>query len=171
MNFTRHFSLLICMVATLAAASSWRPVFGATVWFGIYGALHSTAVALAWRGPKLSWRLLIFVGIAVAVSMLSATLALYASLRQPLSALGPALPLALSSGLGALAYLATFRLLDLRLSLSAYLWVPVTCMLATWLVLAAGAYRYGGGLWFAAAWWVAFSTALWLLDRRRRHGS
>jgi hypothetical protein len=170
-DFARHFSLLGAIVAVLTATSAWRPAFGAIVWFGIYGALHSSAVALTWRGPQPLWRLLMFVAVAAALSMLSAAVSLYATRHSvSLSAMGPALPLALSSGLGALGYALWFRWLDAQPSWRAYVLQPLGCIVATMAILATGAYRYGdghgGALWFAAAWWLAFSTGLWLSRER-----
>jgi hypothetical protein len=166
LDFARHFSLLACIVVVLAATNAWRPAFGAVVWFGVYGALHSSAVALTWREPQRLWRLLAFVGIAGVLSMLSAALSLYATRHSVrLSGMGPALPLALSSGFGALGYAISFRWLGARLSGSAYLLLPVGCILATSMVLATGVYQFGGGLWFAAAWWLAFSAGLALAGR------
>jgi hypothetical protein len=167
MDFARHFGLMACIVAVLAATNAWRPAFGAVVWFGVYGALHSSAVALTWREPQPLWRLLAFVGIAVALSMVSAALSLYAARHSVrLSAMGPALPLALSSGFGALGYAVAFRWLGARLSRGAYLLLPVGCIVATSMILATGVYRFGGGLWLAAAWWLAFSAGLWFSQGR-----
>ena len=167
LDFAQHFGLLGCIVAVLGLTSVWRPAFGAIAWFGVYGALHSVAVVLTWRGHEPWWRLPSFVGIAVSLSMVSAALSLYATGHSAwLSALGPALPLALSSGVGAAGYAVLFRWLGTRLPRGAYVLLPAACILATWVVLATGAYRYGGGLWFASAWWVAFSAVLWFLDRR-----
>lgn len=167
LHFARHFSLLGCMVAVLGLTNAWRPAFGAIAWFGAYGALHSMAVALTWRRHETWWRLPLFVGIAVSLSMVSAALSLYATRHNAwLSALGPALPLALSSGGGAAGYAVLFRWLGAPLPRSAYVFLPAACIVGTWVVLATGAYRYGGGLWFASAWWAAFSTVLYFLDRR-----
>jgi hypothetical protein len=165
MKMARHFSLLGAMVTGLAATGAWRPTFGAIVWFGIYGALHSSAVVLTWRGRQPPWRALIFVGVAASLSMLCAELSLFAVRHcASLSAMGPALPLALSSGLGALAYALWFQWLGARLPRRAYFFLPVVCIVATVGVLATGAYQYGGShggsLWFASAWWLAFSAGL-----------
>jgi len=167
LDFARHFSLLGCIVAVLGLTSAWRPAFGAIAWFGVYGVLHSVAVSLTWGGHEAWWRLPSFVGIAALLSMASAALSLYATGHSAwLSALGPALPLALSSGVGATGYAVLFRLLGAPLPRSAYVLLPAACIAATWLVLATGAYRYGGGLWFASSWWVAFSAVFWFFDGR-----
>lgn len=168
LDFARHFSLLVCIVAVLAITSSWRPAWGAVAWFGIYSALHSAAVALTWRRQEPWWRWPLFVGIAVSLSMMSAALSLYATRHSAgLAVMGPALPLALASGVGAVGYAVLFRWLGARLRLGSYLLLPVACILATLAVLASGAYRHGGSLWFAAAWWLAFSAVLWFSDGRR----
>jgi len=168
LDFARHFSLLGCMVAVLSITSAWRPAFGAVAGFGVYGALHSAAVALTWRRHEPGWRWPLFVGIAVSLSMMSGALSLYATRHSAgLASLGPALPLALASGVGAVGYALLFRWLGARWRLSAYVLFPVACILATSAVLATGAYRHGGSLWFAAAWWLAFSAVLWFSDGRR----
>jgi hypothetical protein len=167
LDFARHFTLLGCIVVVLGVTSAWRPAFGAIAWFGVYGALHSAAVALTWRGHGPWWRWPLFVGSAVSLSMMSAALSLYATRHSSaLSAMGPALPLALSSGVGAVGYALLFRWLGARWRWNSYVLPPVACILATSAVLATGAYRHGGGLWFAAAWWLAFSAVLWFLDGR-----
>lgn len=168
LDFSRHFSLLGCMVAVLAITSAWRPAFGAVAWFGVYGVLHSVAVALTWRRREPWWRWPLFVSIAVSLSMLSAALSLYATRHSTgLAVMGPALPLALASGGGAVGYALLFRWLGARWRLHWYVLFPGACILATWTVLATGAYRHGGSLWFAAAWWLAFSAVLWFSDGRR----
>jgi len=168
LDFPRHFSLLGCMVVVLAITSPWRPAFGAVAWFGVYGALHSAAVALTWRRQEPWWRWPLFVGMAVSLSMMSGALGLSATRHSiGLAGMGPALPLALASGVGALGYALLFRWLGARWRSSAYVWLPFACILATSAVLALGVYRYGGSLWFAAAWWLTFSVVLWFSDGRR----
>jgi hypothetical protein len=165
-DFARHFSLLAAWSPSRAnqrlATGLRRHCLVRRLWRAALG-----GVALTWRGHEPWWRLPSFVGIAVSLSMVSAALSLYATGHSAwLSALGPALPLALSSGVGAAGYAVLFRWLGARLPRSAYVFLPAACIAATWVVLASGAYRYGGGLWFASAWWVAFSAVLWFLDGR-----
>ncbi len=168
LDFARHFSLLGCIVVVLALTNAWRPAFGAVAWFGVYGALHSVAVALTWRRPEPWWRWPVFVAVAVSLSMMSAALSLYVTRHSAgLAALGPVLPLAMASGVGAVAYTLLFRWLGARWRLATYALLPAACILATCAVLATGAYRYGGGLWFAVAWWLACSGVLWISDGRR----
>jgi hypothetical protein len=100
--------------------------------------------------------------------MMSAAVSLYATRHSAgLAAMGPALPLALASGVGAVAYALLFRWLGARWRSCTYVLLPVACIVATQAVLATGVYRHGGGLWFAAAWWWAFSAVLWISDGPR----
>lgn len=167
--FSRHFGLLACILAVLAATAPWRPAFSAVTWFGFYGALHAAAVVLTWRGRGPTWRRLGFVVTAILLSMLSSAVSLYLTRHSArLAAMGPALPLALSSGLGAATYVVCFRWLGAVLPRVAYVLLPALCMVATEAMLAGGMYGYGGGLVFAAAWWMAFSLGLWFLQGRGR---
>lgn len=168
-EFGRHFSLLACVVAALAVTAPWRPALGPVSWFAAYGALHSATVVLTWQERQPLSRALMFVAAAISLCMLSGSAAMYISAHAGVLAfMGPALPLGVCSGLGALGYAASFRLLGARLPGRAFLISPLVCTLATELVLTAGLYRHGGGLWFAATWWFAFSASLWLLQRPSR---
>jgi hypothetical protein len=81
---------------------------------------------------------------------------------------GPALLLTLSSGLGAASYaFLVQRYFGADLSRYALVSIALGCVLATLAVLLSGVYLQGGGLWFAAFWWFAFSAGLWYHDRRR----
>jgi hypothetical protein len=169
LNYGRHFILLTCMAAVLAATSRWSPTHGAAASFGIYGALHASVLAATLRAPQPLWRKLLFVAIGASLSVLSATVSYYASHmigRLPGMA-GPALLLALSSGLGAASYaLLVQHYFGANLSLRGLVSITLGCMFATLAVLWSGVYLRGGGLWFAAFWWFAFSTGLWYHDRR-----
>jgi hypothetical protein len=169
LNYERHFILLTCMAAVLAATSRFSPTHGAAASFGIYGALHASALAVTLRAPQPLWRKLLFVIIGASLSMLSATVSFYASRiigRLPGMA-GPALLLALSSALGAASYaLLVRRYFGANLSLRALVSTTLGCTFATLAVLWSGIYLRGGGLWFAAFWWFAFSMGLWYHDRR-----
>jgi hypothetical protein len=79
----------------------------------------------------------------------------------------PALLLALSSAFGAASYaLLVQRYFGANLSLRALASITLGCVLATLAVLWSGIYLRGGGLWFAAFWWFAFSAGLWYHDGR-----
>jgi hypothetical protein len=167
LHYGWHFGLLAAVAAVLATTSPWRPMLGMVGWFGIYGALHSSMVAVTWRGRLSPMRRLLFIGMATALSMLSGLAALYASRRGWWWGAGPVVPLVLCSSLGAATYGALLRWFGAQLPLRALATLPLGCVLATLAVLGSGVYRYGGTGCFAAAWWFAWSLGLWFEDERR----
>ncbi|HWJ36945.1 MAG TPA: hypothetical protein VNR70_16890 [Steroidobacteraceae bacterium] len=114
------------------------------------------------------WRKLLFVAIGSSLSMLSVTVSFYASQfmgRLPGRA-GSTLLLMSSTGLGAASYAILVRYyFEADLARYALLAITLGCVVATLVVLWSGVYLRGGGLWFAAFWWFAFSTGLWYFDR------
>jgi hypothetical protein len=169
LHYVRHFILLTCMAAVLAATSRFSPTHGALASFAIYGALHSSMLAVTLRAPQPLWRKLSFVAIGAALSALSATTSFYAShlIRRLPGMAEPALLLALSSALGAASYaFLVQRYFGANLSLRARASITLGCVLATLAVLWSGIYLRGGGVWFAAFWWFAFSAGLWYHDGR-----
>jgi hypothetical protein len=170
LHYTAHFILLACVVTLLAATHRWSTTLGAVASFGVYGALHSSMVAVTLRAVQPLWRKLLFVAIGSSLSMLSVALSFYASRligRLPGMA-GSALLLASSSGLGAASYaFLVQRYFAADLAPRALVSITLGCVLATLAVLASGIYMQGGGLWFAAFWWFAFSAGLWYHDLRR----
>ncbi len=172
LKYRRHFALMAGVLAGLAATREWRPPLGAVASFGVYGALYSALFALSSRTPSPAWRVLLFVGMGACLSMASATLGLWVDhgLRWVPASGRPALLLALASGLGAVGFaLLVRRWFDTALTFSVWLTVCAVCILATMMVLAAGLAPAAGGLWTAAAWWLAFSGTLWLFDGRYGH--
>jgi hypothetical protein len=167
--YGRHFSLLLCAIALLAAGL-WRQPHALTTAFAS-GALHSSMVAATLRTPALLGRKLLFVALAAALSMLSAMLTLYGNryVGGFPGMLGLRLLVTLSAGLGAVSYAVLVRhfwVADLT-SLS-MVSIPLGCMLATFGVLQSGAFlSYSGGLGLVACWWLAFSAGLWYHDRPR----
>ena len=170
LHYAPHFTLLACVAAVLAATNRWSTAPGAVAYFGVYGALHSSMVAVTLRISQPLWRKLLFVVMSSCLSMLSVTLSAYASRligRLPGMA-GPALLLTLSSGLGAASYTVLIQhYFSADLVRYALPSITLGCILATLAVFLSGIYLRGGGLWFAAFWWFAFSTGLWYHDRRR----
>lgn len=168
--YARHFILLACVVAVLAMTDR-SSTLGAIASFGIYGALHSSMVAVTLSAPQPLWRKLLFVAIGSCLSMLCVALSFYASRSIGRLAGMPALLLAVSSGLGAASYaILVQRCFAARLARRALFHITLGCVAATLAVLASGIYRRGGGLWFAAPWWFTFSAGLWYHDLGRSRG-
>jgi drug/metabolite transporter (DMT)-like permease len=81
---------------------------------------------------------------------------------------GPGLLVTLSSGLGAATYAVLIRLFWIDdLSPKAIFSLTLGCMLAILAALLCGSsfLRPVGELWFAAVWWIAFSTGLGYQER------
>ncbi|MGA2188150.1 MAG: hypothetical protein ABSH33_06435 [Steroidobacteraceae bacterium] len=167
--YRRHFMLLACVSAALAASGRWTPAFGAVTACGLYGALHASAVVITLRAPTPVRRKLLFVAGGALLSMLSVTVSLYASrLDATLPGMAkPALLLTLSSGGGGAGYgILIGRLLGADLKPPALWSISLGCVAATLAVLASGIYLRYGGWWFAVAWWFAFSIGLRCHDGR-----
>ncbi len=170
LEYARHFLLLAGMATALVATSRWNPVQGAVASFGLYGALHSFAVAMTLRDLLPPWRKPLFVAMSASLSMVSVVLGLYASHRLAgrMGMVGAAAVLALSSGFGATSYAILIRqYLGADLSLRGLAAITAGCVLATLVVFWTGGYSQPSGVWFAAYWWFAFSMGLWHCDRRR----
>jgi hypothetical protein len=172
LHYRRHFVLLACTVGVLVllAAGGWSGALGVIASFGLYGALHSAAVAMTVRAAQPPWRKLAFVAGGASLSMSTVALALVASrfIGSLLGAAKPAVLLALSSGGGAAAYAMLARLcFAADITPPAMGRLAAGCAVAALAVLASGLYLHGGLPWFAAIWWLAFSIGLWDQDRRR----
>jgi hypothetical protein len=171
--YTRHFSLLACLAAVLAATRGWSPAIGVVATYGIYGALHASTLAVTLRARPPAGRRMRFVVIASSLSMLSVALGLLAS-RYVGGSMGmaqTALLLSMSSGIGAATYATLIRrFFGAHLTLSTIVTVVLGCIAATLAVLASGLYLKGGGLWVAISWWFAMSLGLWFHDGRRERG-
>jgi len=168
--YARHFALLACLAAFLAATREWSPAIGVVATFGIYGALHASTLALTLRAPPRAGRSLRFVVIAASLSMLSTALGVCASrlFDGSMGMAQTALLLSMSSGIGAATYASLIRrFFGARLTLSAIVTVVLGCIVATLAVLLSGIYLNGGSLWVAASWWFAMSLGLWVHDGRR----
>jgi hypothetical protein len=168
-NYTRHFGLLACLAALLAATRGCRPAIGVVATFGIYGALHASMLAVTLRARQPAWRRLRFVVVAASLSMLNVSLCLCASrfMGGSMRMAQAALLLSLSSGIGAATYASLIRrFFGAQLTLSAIVTVMLGCIVATLAVLLSGIYLQGGGLWVAVSWWFALSLGLWLCDGR-----
>jgi hypothetical protein len=171
LHYDRHFCLLACLAAVLAATRGWSPAIGVVAAFGIYGALHASTIAFTLRARAPAGRSMRFVFIAALLSMSSVVLGLCAS-RFVGGSMGlpqTALLLCLSSGIGAATYATLIRrFFGAHLTLSAIVTVVLGCIAATLAVLVSGIYLKGGGLWVAVSWWFAMSLGLWVHDGRRQ---
>jgi hypothetical protein len=168
--YARHFCLLACLTAVLAATRRWSPAIGVVATFGIYGALHASTLAVTLRARAPAGRSLRFVVIAASLSMFSVALGVSASrlIGGSMGMAQTALPLCLSSGIGAATYAIVIRRsFGAHLALAAIVRVVLGCIAATLAVLVSGIYLKGGGLWVAVSWWFAMSLGLWVHDGRR----
>jgi hypothetical protein len=167
--YARHFCLLACVAAVLAATRGWKPAIGVVATFGIYGALHASTLAVTLRAQPPAGRRLRFVVIAASLSMLCVALGLCANhfIGGSTGMAQTALLLSLSSGIGAATYASLIRrFFEAHLTLSAIVTVVLGCIVATLAVLVSGLYLKGGGLWLAVSWWFAMSLGLWFYDGR-----
>jgi hypothetical protein len=167
--YARHFCLLACVAAVLAATRRWNPAIGVVATFGIYGALHASTLAVTLRAQPPAGRRLRFVVIAASLSMLSVALGLCANhfIGGSTGMAQTALLLSLSSGIGAATYASLIRrFFEAHLTPSAIVTVVLGCIVATLAVLVSGLYLKGGGLWVAVSWWFAMSLGLWVHDGR-----
>ncbi len=169
--YGRHFIVLACLAAVLAAASGWRPL-GTVDSFGLYGALHALAVVVSLRQSKPLLHKLAFIIITSALSVLSVVLGVRGShlIGALPGGVGPSLLLALSSAFGAASYAALvkgFWIDDLSPWAMATL---VACCVSATLIAARidGVPKSPDGLWLALPWWFAFSGVLWCYDSALR---
>ena len=173
LNYARHFCLLICLTVVLAVTSTLSVAPTLVGAFGLYGALHASAIAVSLREPKPLRRQVLFIVSGATLSMASLSFGLLViRIGGALPGMSkPAVSLALSSGIGAAAYALVLRLcFDAPLAPPAVGSIALGCVLATLAVLGSRLYLHGGSLWFAAAWWFAFSAGLWRADMARTEG-
>ncbi len=167
--YARHFSLLACLAAFLAATPPWAPAIGVAATFGIYGALHAGSLAVTLRARQSAGLKLGFVAIGASLSMASVALGACVS-RVTGGTMGiaqTALLLSLSSGFGAASYASLIRrFFGALLTRSAIVTIALGCAVATLAVLVSGIHLKAGGLWVAASWWFAMSLGLWFCDGR-----
>jgi hypothetical protein len=167
--YARHFGLLVCLAAVLAATHRWNPAIGVVATLGIYGALHASALVVTLRARPRAGRRLRFIAIASSLSMLSAALGVCAShfVGGSMGMARTASLLSLSSGIGAATYAGLIRrFFAAHLTPAAIVTIVLGCIVATLSVLASGIYLKGGTLWVAVSWWFAMSLGLWVHDGR-----
>jgi hypothetical protein len=181
-NYPRHFAILGCMAAL------WLPLWllftsfveterlrflgvdtGLYV-FALVGALHAISVVAALSGPVSLAKRAIFIAAAYVSCMAAILIGVVAAERLSHVAWGPGYPeLALASAAGALMYGLLVKILLLRgLPLRALLLAAFLCPVATVITIKSEEYlpvlRDIDG--FIFAWWVAFSTSLFLAQGR-----
>jgi hypothetical protein len=167
--YARHFALLVCLAAVLAATHRWNPAIGVVATLGIYGALHASTLVVTLRARPRPGRRLRFIAIASSLSMLSAALGVCAShfVGGSMGIARTASLLSLSSGIGAATYAGLIRrFFAAHLTLSAIVTIVLGCVVATLAVLVSGIYLKGGALTVAVSWWFAMSLGLWVHDGR-----
>ncbi len=169
-DYPRHFTVLTCMAAVLAIANHGLAGQGLVASFGLFGALHATAMALSVRGTPGRHSRWLFVASGAFLSMLSAASSRVAnrSAGEMPVLTSPAVLLGLSSGLGAFGYAILLRTcLGIQVAATEMLGISLGCVAVTWGVFKSGFYLQGGAVCVAVTWWFAFSIGLWLSDRRR----
>ncbi len=171
LNYKRHLLLLAGVASALAVTNGWTSVLGPIGAGGVYGALHAAAVVLTLRSAPPAWLKGVFVLVAAVQSMVVVSFALFLSRLSGLwlGAQHPAVLLAISAGMGALAYVMFIRAaFELTLSPAAISSIALGCVALDLLVLSSRLYLHGGVTWFAIAWWFALSFGLWFQDARTR---
>jgi hypothetical protein len=171
LNFRRHF-LALALALALVLALSYLQLFPEAylAGFAIYGALHATALVVAVRSQHTLAHRGLFVVLASGLNILVLYLGIGSiELLSSLPATGRLYgALGLCSLMGALTYgllIRNFFFAALRPRRIAQ--IGLTCLVASLLSLAAENSRVAlGNWWFVAVWWTAFSSSLWLMQRR-----
>jgi hypothetical protein len=167
--YARHFTVLGAATVVLFLLGHWDLLSDSLIAsFGINGALHASSLALTLRSPQSNLRKLAFIAIAAALSIFTMYVGIVGLV---LFAVVPGnerlyLVLGLCSVTGAITYGSLIRIIWIRkFSPRRILAISLLCLLATSLAFFARAYAdFLGGWWLAAAWWFAFSGALWFFD-------
>lgn len=166
--YARHFRLLACCSALVAAMSLLRLPSNIFASFALYGALHASALIFALRVPQPLGRRSLFIVMAAALSAMTPRVGLFTG--QVFGAVPGNMAfyaaLGLSAGMGAVAYGILIRWLGIyRLDLSGLAVISMGCVLSTCLAYVTMAHgRWLGPWWLAVLWWHAFSGGLWYLD-------
>ncbi len=168
-NYTRHFGVLGVATVVLFLLGHWDLLSDSLLAsFAINGALHALSLTLALRSTQGNPRKLLFIGLAAALSIFTMYVGIVGLV---LFAVVPGnerlyVVLDLCSLSGAITYGLLIRMFWIRkFSPRRILAVSFLCVLATSLAFFARAYSDTlGSWWLAAAWWFAFSGALWFFD-------
>ena len=170
-EYRRHFAALAAGVLILLPLSHWDLLKDALLpEFALNGAIHAVTLVLALRAPQPLVRKCLFIALAAALSMGTLYVGILAlQLMAPLPA-GQRLytVLGICAIAGAITYGALVRLYWIKdLSSRSILAIATVCAAATLLAFSVRSLLpFFGAFWLTAAWWFAFSTALWRLDTR-----
>jgi hypothetical protein len=168
-HYARHFGLLAAATVIVFLLGHWsllsESLFAV---FAINGALHAASLALTLRTPQSLARRLVFIAIAVALSVLTLYIGIICLV---LFAVLPGnerlyVVLGVCSLSGAITYGSLIRIFWVRsFSSRVVLVMSVLCMLATSLAFFARTYSdFFGAWWLTAVWWFALSGGLWFFD-------
>jgi hypothetical protein len=180
-NYGRHFAMLAIGAAMLAFLPN-LPLVGEARFIGLFvvvGALYGTAIVLALTPLGGPLKMIAFVTVSAALSVLSPTLGIQTAAL--LGGAGLGLAFMLASAIGAASYWHVVRWFWVRDLPHDSLWAAVFfCTIATPLafLLAAAIGGFGAatlGLRGAisdavpsVAWWMTFSLVLYYFDARKR---
>jgi hypothetical protein len=157
-------------VLTFGASRLYFPA-SLCVAFGLYGALHATALVLSLRRPPSVGRSSLLIAAAAVLSAMMLHLGLlgaHLSARMP-GGVGPYVALGIASVTGALTYGICIRMSGLyRLTAAALAMISFGCVSASCAALfTLSLLPYLGPWWLAVVWWYAFSGGLWFACSRR----
>jgi hypothetical protein len=167
--YGRHFCALAAAVVVLFLLSRWK-LFGESLLptFAISGALHASALAFVARASPTLMRKCLFIALAAGLSVVTLYIGI---LGFQLFAVLPAnerlyMVLVLCAASGAITYGWVMRLFWMpKLSSRSVLAMAIACVFAALLAFfVRGYFQFLEGSWIAAAWWFAFSGALWYVD-------
>ena len=167
--YARHFSVLGVATVVLFLLGHWELLNDSLIAsFAVSGVLHASSLALTLRSPQSRLRKFVFIAIAALLSVFTMYVGI---MGLVLFAAVPGnerlyLVLGLCSVAGAITYGSLIRMLWIRkFSPRRILAVSLLCLPATPLAFFARIHvDFLGGWWLAAAWWYAFSGALWFFD-------
>jgi hypothetical protein len=169
-RYPRHFLLLTCSSILLGVMSRLHFSSDLSVSFALYGALHASALVLAFRARHPIGQKCLFIAIAAGLSALTLHVGIVGiHLTGTLPGnVGLYTVVGFSALMGAVSYgvlIRIFRIFELNaLSIAV---IAVGCTLATYIAAYTLAHsHFLGRWWLAVLWWYAFSGGLWYYDRR-----
>jgi hypothetical protein len=170
--YRRHFALLAAAIVVTFLIGHWD-ILGEPFLptFAVNGALHASALVLALRERALLVRKCLFVALAAALSIVTLYIGIFGlQLFEVLPSTERLYAvLAVCSATGAITYGLLIRFFWMkRFSSRFILAISLACAAATMLAfLIASQLKQVQGWWLTAAWWFAFSGALWYFDAHR----
>jgi hypothetical protein len=168
--YPRHFLLLTGFSILLAVLSRQHFLSDLSLSFALYGALHASALVLAFRARHPIGQKCLFIAIAAGLSVLTLSVGVFGiHLTGTLPGnVGLYTVLGFSALMGAVSYgilIRIFRIFELNAGSIAF--IGVGCTLATYIAAYTLAHsQFLGRWWLAVLWWYAFSAGLWYCDRR-----